>query len=137
MFQVSQYLKPGSHGNLPTGGAFIAPVEGTANGKVIVDGSITGIGSIKAPLEVKIENGYATDFVGPNAYRLREILGTKKEKWNIVELGIGKNPQAHLIGNILEDEKIYRTVHIAFGENSTFVGNTIRSEEFLNKIVKA
>lgn len=119
-----QYFKPGSHGNLPTGEAYIAPVEGTANGRIIIDGSIANIGLVKAPLEVKIANGYAVDFAGPDADRLREILGTKKEARNIAELGIGTNPQARLIGNILEDEKIYGTVHIAFGDNSTFGGYT-------------
>lgn len=119
-----QYYEAGSHGNLPTGEAYIAPVEGTANGRVIIDGSIASIGLVKAPLEFKIENSYAVDFAGPDADRLREILGTKKEARNIAELGIGTNPQACLIGNILEDEKIYGTVHIALGDNSTFGGNT-------------
>ena len=119
-----QYFKPGSYGNLPTGEGYIAPIEGTANGEIIIDGSIASIGIVKAPLKVKIENGYATNFVGPDAYRLKEILGTKEEARNIAELGIGTNPQARLIGNILEDEKIYGTVHIAFGDNSTFGGNT-------------
>ena len=40
------------------------------------------------------------------------------------ELGIGTNPIARLIGNILEDEKVFGTVHIAFGSNATFGGLT-------------
>ena len=63
-------------------------------------------------------------FVSADTDRLSEILRTKKEARNISELGIGTNPQARLIGNILEDVKIYGTVHIAFGDNSTFGGNT-------------
>lgn len=118
-----QYYEPGSHGNLPTGEAYIAPVEGTANGEIIIDGSIASIGLLKEPLKVKIEDGYAVDFIGQDAERLKDILGKKKEARNIAELGIGTNPQACLIGNVLEDEKIYGTVHIAFGDNSTFGGN--------------
>lgn len=118
-----QYYEPGSHGNLPTGEAYIAPVEGTANGEIIIDGSIASIGLLKEPLKVKIEDGYAVDFIGQDAERLKDILGKKKEARNIAELGIGTNPQACLIGNVLEDEKIYGTVHIAFGDNSTFGGS--------------
>lgn len=99
-------------------------MEGTANGRVIIDGSIAGIGLVNSPLEVKIENGYAVDFTGPDANKLKNILGAKKEAGNIAELGIGTNPHAHLTGNILEDEKVYGTIHIAFGDNSTFGGNT-------------
>lgn len=118
-----QYFESGSHGNLPSGEAYIAPVEGTANGRVIIDGSVAGMGLVSAPLEVKIEDGYAVDFIGPDANKLKDILGARKEARNIAELGIGTNPKACLIGNILEDEKIYATIHIAFGDNSTFGGN--------------
>jgi len=37
----------GESGNLPTGEAFLAPVEGTANGIFVVDGSMAGLGLIK------------------------------------------------------------------------------------------
>ena len=36
---------------------------------------------------------------------------------NLGELGIGLNPQAQIVGNMLCDEKVYRTCHIAIGAN--------------------
>ena len=32
------------------------------------------------------------------------------------------NPKAKIIGNVLEDEKVLGTVHVAVGDNSTFGG---------------
>ena len=118
------YHQPGSSGNLPTGEAYIAPVEGTAEGEIIIDGSIANIGILKAPLHVNVEKGLAVNFKGPDGVRLENILGPNKSARNIGELGIGTNLMARLIGNILEDEKVYGTVHIAFGSNATFGGLT-------------
>jgi leucyl aminopeptidase (aminopeptidase T) len=118
------FHQPGSSGNLPTGEAYIAPVEGTAEGETIIDGSIANIGVLKAPLQVNVEKGLAVGFKGPDGERLGKMLGPKQSARNIGELGIGTNRMACLVGNILEDEKVYGTVHIAFGSNATFGGLT-------------
>jgi len=112
----------GASGNLPTGEAYIAPVEGTSDGEIIIDGSISGLGVLSAPIKVTVENGAAVSFSGPDAGRMEKLLGAKKEARNLGELGIGTNPKARLIGNVLEDEKVYGTVHVAFGSNATFGG---------------
>lgn len=44
-----------------------------------------------------------------------EIL--KRNARNIGELGIGLNPNARITGNMLEDEKAFRTCHFAIGQN--------------------
>ncbi|TVQ37274.1 MAG: aminopeptidase [Spirochaetaceae bacterium] len=116
------YHTPGSGGNLPTGEAYIAPVEGTANGVLVVDGSIAGIGTVEGPLEITIEDGYAVRFKGADAERLQNALGPLRAAGNVAELGIGTNNRARLWGNVLEDEKVYGTVHVAFGSNATFGG---------------
>ncbi|MFZ8830027.1 MAG: aminopeptidase, partial [Candidatus Aenigmatarchaeota archaeon] len=48
-------------------------------------------------------------------------LGEKARQ--IAEFGIGTNPKAKIIGNILEDEKVFGTCHFALGNNVNFGGN--------------
>jgi leucyl aminopeptidase (aminopeptidase T) len=115
------FHKPGDFGNLPAGEAFIAPVEGEAEGKIVVDGSM--VDTLRAKVEITLKKGRATRISGKPAKRLVKMLdkaGTKA--YNLAELGIGTNPKARLIGNVLEDEKVLGTCHIAFGDNSTFGG---------------
>jgi leucyl aminopeptidase (aminopeptidase T) len=117
---------PGVFGNLPAGEAYVAPVEGTAQGTLVVDGSIASVGMIKTrPARVTIREGFATRIEGgKEATKWDSMLASvkKKEAYNIAEFGVGCNPNAKLIGIILEDEKVYGTIHIALGDNSTFGG---------------
>ncbi len=110
--------------NLPAGELYIAPKD--ANGVFVVDGSMSGIGLLDSPLEFTVRNRYVTDIKGKHARKLKAILDRVGEKArNIAEFGIGINPEARLIGNVLEDEKVGGTVHIALGDNSTFGGDVI------------
>ncbi len=116
--------EPGRSSNLPAGELYIAPKD--ADGVFVVDGSMSGLGILDSPLEFTVRNRYVTAIKGKHAEALNAILDRAGEKaHNIAEFGIGINPEAKLIGNVLEDEKVGGTVHIALGDNSTFGGDVI------------
>ena len=128
----------GESGNLPTGETFLAPVEGTANGVFIVDGSMAGLGLVKkANIEIKVVDGYATEITdGKMAKKLVEMLDAAgKEARNIAEFGIGTNHAAKLSGVLLEDEKVLGTIHIALGNNKS-MGGSIGVALHLDGVVK-
>lgn len=116
------YRNRGESGNLPSGEAYIAPVEGTANGSVVIDGSFVGLGVLDEPLVLTFEDGLLVNAEGKGAAALLKQLGDAPKARNLAELGIGTNDKARFTGVILEDEKIYGTVHIALGSNDTFGG---------------
>jgi leucyl aminopeptidase (aminopeptidase T) len=57
-----------------------------------------------------------------------------EEGTNVAELGIGTNEKAKLTGEVLEDEKIAGTCHVAFGA-SAGIGGTIQVPVHLDCIV--
>ncbi|WP_257348202.1 aminopeptidase [Pseudalkalibacillus decolorationis] len=115
------FREKGESGNLPSGESYLAPLEDTANGTILIDGAIAGIGVLSEPIELTIKNGRLTDASGKDGKHLLELLGDGKGRI-IAEFGIGTNKKARLTGNVLEDEKVYGTVHIAFGSNKSFGG---------------
>lgn len=127
----------GMFGNLPAGEAYIAPVEGTAKGTLIIDGSMAAIGLIDEPISIKVENGMAMEISGgKEAEKLNQLMekhGTKAR--NIAELGIGLNPKALITGIVIEDEKAEGTIHIALGDNSTF-GGQVEVDSHLDGVIK-
>jgi leucyl aminopeptidase (aminopeptidase T) len=128
------YREPGHSGNLPSGEAFLAPLEGTAEGALLVDGSIAGVGVLSEPVLLKISEGSLTFASGPDGERVLALLDRSEEGRNVAELGIGTNDSARLTGVTLEDEKIYGTLHIAFGSNDTF-GGTVAAGVHLDAVV--
>lgn len=120
------FHKPGNWGNLPAGEACLAPVEGTTQGTLVIDtmGKI-----VKQPLIINVKNGRVQRFQGPDAIQLEALLkSADKNAYNIAELGIGTNPNARLTGVVLEDEKVLGTVHIALGDNTSYVGGHTKSK---------
>lgn len=114
----------GGFTNLPAGEVYLAPVEGTAQGRLVVDGSIGDTGILEKPMAIAISNGYAVGMEGGReAKKLWDMLSIHGMKaFNVAEFGIGINPHATITGNILEDEKALTTIHIAFGDSSGFGG---------------
>lgn len=113
------------------------------NGKIVFDGSMTfgdGDSIINTPIDCTVVNGFVTEVNG--AEEAKRLLNTineaekkalkmekegklpagkgeiyKRNARNIGELGIGLNPSAIIAGNMLEDEKAFRTCHFAIGMN--------------------
>ncbi len=133
------FHEAGSFGNLPSGEAYMMPAEGGSEGIFVVDGSMAGIGDLegKTPITIKVEKGHATEITGgPEADLLREKLEPLgKPAFNVAELGVGTNDAARIIGNILEDEKVMGTIHIALGNNMS-MGGTVDVPIHLDGIVK-
>jgi leucyl aminopeptidase (aminopeptidase T) len=137
------FSTPGSGGNLPAGEVFISPALGSSEGRIVFDGSIStdkGAIVIKEPIVAEVEKGFVKGiFGGREADRFREAVeaGASMARQfvsegklprasldayvrncrNLGELGIGMNRAARIVGNVLEDEKVFRTCHIAIGSN--------------------
>lgn len=133
----------GKGGNIPAGEVFISPAVGTCEGTIVFDGSMTfgdGDSVLKEPICVKVEKGFVTEVTGGEEAKrlLKDISQAERDAVsmenagklpagqgalyarnarNIGELGIGLNPAASITGNMLEDEKAFRTCHFAIGEN--------------------
>jgi aminopeptidase len=114
--------KPGSFSNLPAGEVYMAPLEGTARGTLVLDWAPTR--KLKSPVTLTVEKGLVKGVEGKEEFvnYLKEKFSEKKANRNIAELGIGTNDKASRPDNILESEKILGTIHIALGDNSSFGG---------------
>jgi aminopeptidase len=127
--------EPHAFGNLPCGEGFIAPVEGTGEGTLVIDGSIAGIGRVDAPVSLTVSDGHLTDASGAEGARLLELLTAHGDDGtSVAELGIGTNEAAILTGDILEDEKILGTAHVAFGASAA-IGGTVQVPVHLDCVV--
>ena len=126
MADTGHFTSPGDMGNLPAGEAFIAPVEGTASGTVVIDAeSMFPESPPDPPMRIHVRDGLAVAVEGSGAAQLEAVfedLGDGAR--NVAELGIGTNPTARLSGNVLESEKVAGTAHVALGA-SLHIGGTV------------
>ena len=125
------FLNRGSYGNLPAGEVYVAPLEKTSRGVVVID-SMEKICKPRTKLLVK--KGLVQEVEGDNEFRKK--LWALKNARNIAEFGIGMNPKATIVGNTLEDEKVKGTCHIAVGSNFDF-GGKIKAEVHWDGIIIA
>ncbi|MBF0452690.1 MAG: aminopeptidase [Candidatus Magnetomorum sp.] len=134
---IGQITQPGAFSNLPDGESELAPT--TADGILVVDrcGDY-----ITEPTKITISDGYITNIEkSSSGDRFSHLIDTAMEKEGntnaryIAEFAIGTNPSARITGNILEDEKVLGTCHIAFGDNTSFPGGKNESVLHIDTIV--
>jgi aminopeptidase len=113
--------KKGTCTNLPAGEVYFAPKN--ANGKIVIDASMAGIGVLKSPLTLEIKNNFVIKISGRSLKKLKSILNPLgKKAYMVAELGIGLNKKAKVTGIVLEDEKVLGTIHLALGNNASMGG---------------
>lgn len=125
--------EPGEWGAVPLyAEAALAPVEGTANGKYVVNGFFEYVGKVVKPFAWIIKTGRIVEVLGEGreAEKCRKILAAADGNGtNIAELGVATN---HLLtykgfSGTITDKMILGTLHIACGKNTTFVGGDVYS----------
>jgi leucyl aminopeptidase (aminopeptidase T) len=123
---------PAAFGNLPCGEGFVAPAGGHGT---IVASSLAAIGLAAAPIAIAVEDGRLVSASGPEGTRLMELLDAHgPDGRHLAELGVGTNDRATLTGNVLEDEKLLGTIHIAFGASAA-IGGTVAVPVHLDVVV--
>ena len=120
--KTSGIITPEKWGNLPGGEIFTAPAN--TNGTFVVDGVVgdylcTKYGDLRdEPLTIEVKDNRIVDLHCDHKELLDEFrayTSTDENSNRVGEFAIGTNTAlTHVIGNILQDEKI-PGVHIAFG----------------------
>ncbi len=141
MLDDGDYRFSGTGGNLPAGEVFAVP-QTDSHGIAVIDGSmalVSGTVILKEPVQLTIKDGKIIAAEGPEAGYFKETLRIMRETTekqvkdgtispdqadiyrancdNLAEFGIGLNPAAILSGNMIEDEKVLNTCHIAVGDD--------------------
>ena len=124
--------RPGAFGNLPCGEGFIAPLGGDGT---VVASSLAQLGLSPEPAMLTVTAGRISAAEGGLGPAFIERLRAHGDPGtNLAELGVGTNECATLTGNVLEDEKILGTVHVAFGA-SAGIGGTVSVPIHLDVVV--
>jgi leucyl aminopeptidase (aminopeptidase T) len=122
----------GAFGNLPCGEGFTSPAGGEGT---IAASSLPGPGVVGEPVMLTVRDGRLAGAEGDGAADyLAQLDAHGPLGRNLAELGVGTNDRATLTGNILEDEKILGTAHVAFGASAA-IGGTVAVPVHLDVVV--
>ncbi|WP_213025918.1 aminopeptidase [Brevibacillus reuszeri] len=128
VFDYGTSKEPGSASFPPNAEVALGPVEGTANGVIVFDGSIPHplLNLLDEPVICKVENGFIAEITGGReADILRKLLADFNDPtvYNIAELGLGLNKENYLCGHMAPDEGSFGNIHIGIGKNLNFGGH--------------
>ena len=123
--------RAGEVDHIAAGAIGVAPLEGTAEGRIVVDGTILGFGRAFDPVTLEVRDGKILNVKGARNWKgLRQLLQRDRYAPWVCEIGLGVNPKARLVGGP-EDERVRGSVHVGFGENR-FFGGTIASASHMD-----
>lgn len=117
------------------------PVEGTAEGTLVIDGTMLGATEldriVNEPIKLEIKEGKIIEISGgKDAEDLKTILARADSNAKVVaELGIGTNHKVRKLRGVRKDDAILGTVHIGFGKNN-HIGGAMDSELHLDLMVR-
>jgi hypothetical protein len=132
--------EPGAWGALPDyAEAAIPPLEGSAQGVLIVDGTMIGVGLLPRPVRFDIEAGKIVRFDGARESVAFKSLLEKGEGeiFGIAELGLGVNEFVTEFDGGFEDKKILGSAHLGIGGNLDLGGrlaSTVHLDVILRKV---
>lgn len=110
---IGDISRKGSHGNLPAGECFTAPVEESFNGRLV----IRLIDDKMGHGEMIFKNGRLVEHSGEGVEAIVRNIGDDETGQIVGEFGIGTNPGAMICPNMLEAEKAFGTAHFAIGNS--------------------
>jgi len=123
---------------LPTGEYNVAPIEGTAHGRLVIDLTMHHIGRIHEPMTWHVERGRVVDITGGAEARiLRDYLaeyGDENAYMCPAEASVGVNAKAVVRGIQREDKNILGSMHFGLGTNAD-VGGSIVSKIHLDGVI--
>jgi 2,5-dihydroxypyridine 5,6-dioxygenase len=107
-----------------------APVEGSVNGTLVIDGiseATTALHVVDEPVSVTIVAGKVTDVQGgEEAEAFSSVFAIDEGASQVGELGIGGNPIAR--PGTETEKALLGTIHVGFGNNDEYPGGMVRSE---------
>lgn len=132
--------EPGAWGALPDyAETAIPPVEGSAKGKLIADGTMIGVGLLPRPVRFDISDGKIVRFdTSKEALAFKSLLEKGEgEIYGVAELGLGVNEFVTEFDGGFEDKKIFGGAHLGIGGNLDLGGkqaSTVHLDIILKKV---
>ncbi len=127
---------PGEISAYPGGEVSLPPVEGTAEGVVVVERVMTDLGSLAEPITWVVREGQVVEIRGgADAGRLEAHVEGVENARNVGEIGIGLNPAARITEDITESKKRLGTAHVAMGDSAGEYGGSVVSDVHLDGLV--
>lgn len=96
----------------------LVPSLSGTTGQLVADAYGVGLGLLSEPIHAQIEDGRMVHIAqGLEGDRLRELLASAQtpHAYQVSEVGVGMNPEAQMIDDMMSAEAVLGTAHIAVG----------------------